>query len=64
MPESGIGKHIKFHLVYLIPGLVRDLNSDLVYKLMIGSSKNTGEIIRGHAFEHKKKKPGLNLTPG
>ena len=31
---------------------------------MIGSSKNTGEIIRENAFEHKKKKPGLNLTPG
>ena len=30
---------------------------------MIGSSKNTGEIISENAFEHKKKKPGLNLTP-
>ena len=36
----------------------------LVYRLMIGSSKNNGEIIRENAFEHKKKKPGLNLTPG
>ena len=31
---------------------------------MIGSSKNNGEIIGESAFEHKKKKPGLNLTPG
>ena len=31
---------------------------------MIGSSKNSTEIIRENAFEHKKKKPGLNLTPG
>ena len=31
---------------------------------MIGSSKNNGEMIRENAFEHKKKKPGLNLTPG
>ena len=31
---------------------------------MIGSSKNRTEIIRENAFEHKKKKPGLNLTPG
>ena len=22
------------------------------------------EIIRENAFEHKKEKPGLNLTPG
>ena len=28
-----------------------------VYKLMIGSSKNSTEIIRENAFEHKKKKP-------
>ena len=31
---------------------------------MIGSSKNRTEIIRENAFEHKKKKPELNLTPG
>ena len=31
---------------------------------MIGSSKNNWEMIRENAFEHKKKKPGLNLTPG
>ena len=33
---------------------------------MIGSSKNNREklIIRENAFEHKKEKPGLNLTPG
>ena len=31
---------------------------------MIESSKNNSEIIRENAFEHKKKKPGLNLTPG
>ena len=31
---------------------------------MIGSSKNRTEIIRENAFEHKKKKPGLNLTLG
>ena len=33
---------------------------------MTGSSKNNREklIIRETAFEHKKKKPGLNLTPG
>ena len=32
---------------------------------MIGSSeKKTEKIIRENAFEHKKKKPGLNLTPG
>ena len=31
---------------------------------MIGSTKNRTEIIRENAFEHKKKKPGLNLTPG
>jgi len=35
-----------------------------VYKLMIGSSKNNRENIRENAFEHKKKKHGLNLTPG
>ena len=29
---------------------------------MIGSSKNTGEIIGEHAFEHKKKKPGINAN--
>ena len=29
---------------------------------MIGSSKITETIIRENAFEHKKKKPGLNLT--
>ena len=31
---------------------------------MIGSSKKTKKIIRENAFEHKKKKLGLNLTPG
>ena len=30
---------------------------------MIGSSKNNRENFRENAFEHKKKKPGLNLTP-
>ena len=29
---------------------------------MIGSSKITEKTIRENAFEHKKKKPGLNLT--
>ena len=33
-----------------------------VYKLMIGSLKTTEKIIRENAFEHKKKKLGLNLT--
>ena len=32
---------------------------------MIESSKyNTEKIIRENAFEHKKEKPRLNLTPG
>ena len=31
---------------------------------MIESSKNNREIIRKNTFERKKKKPGLNLTPG
>ena len=31
---------------------------------MIGSSKNSTEIIRENAFEHKKKKPRLNLNQG
>ena len=35
-----------------------------VYKMMIGSPKNNREIILENALEHKKKKPGLNLTPG
>ena len=35
-----------------------------VYKLMIGSFKNNREIIPENAYEHKKKKPGLNLTRG
>ena len=26
--------------------------------------KITEKIIQENAFEHKKKKPGLNLTPG
>ena len=26
--------------------------------------KITEKIIRENAFEHKKQKPGLNLTPG
>ena len=47
---------------------MRDLNSVVilfVYKLMIGSSiKITEKVIRENAFEHKKKKPGLNLTLG
>ena len=30
---------------------------------MVGGSKNNREIIRENVFEHKKKKPGLNLTP-
>ena len=30
---------------------------------MIGSSKNNRENIRENAFEQKKKKHGLNLTP-
>ena len=35
-----------------------------VYKLMIGSSyKITEKIIQENAFEHKKRKPGLNLMP-
>ena len=29
---------------------------------MIGSSKNTGEIIPENAFEQKKKKPGLSAN--
>ena len=32
--------------------------------MMIGTLKITEKIIRENAFEHKKKKPGLNLTPG
>ena len=37
-----------------------------VSKLMIGSSKSNGEklIDQENAFEHKKKKCGLKLTPG
>ena len=31
---------------------------------MIWSFKNNREIIQENAFEHKKKKPGLNLTLG
>ena len=34
---------------------------------MMGSSKNNRELSKemlGNAFEHKKKKPGLNLTQG
>ena len=31
---------------------------------MIGGSKKTEKIIRENAFQHKKKKPRLNLTPG
>ena len=31
---------------------------------MIESSKYNRKIIRKNAFEHKKEKPGLNLTPG
>ena len=32
--------------------------------MMIGSPKNNRQIILENALEHKKKKPGLNLTPG
>ena len=32
--------------------------------MMIGSPQNNREIILENALEHKKKKPGLNLTPG
>ena len=33
--------------------------------MMIGTLKITEKIIRENAFEHKKKKKqGLNLTPG
>ena len=35
-----------------------------VYKLIIGSSKIVQKNMRENAFEHKKKKPRLNLTPG
>ena len=35
-----------------------------VHKLIIGSSKNKRENYQENAFEHKKKKPGLKLTPG
>ena len=31
---------------------------------MIGSSKNNRENYPRKCFDHKKKKPGLNLTPG
>ena len=31
---------------------------------MIGGSKNNREIIRENAFEHKRKKLGLDLKPG
>ena len=31
---------------------------------MIGSSKIREKTTQENAFEHKKKKPGLNLTPG
>ena len=30
---------------------------------MIENSKYNGKIIGESAFEHKKEKPGLNLTP-
>ena len=30
---------------------------------MIGSSKNTGEIISENAFEHKKKKTRVKFNP-
>ena len=36
----------------------------LVYKMMIGSSKIAEKIIWENTFEQKKKKPGINLTPG
>ena len=32
--------------------------------MMIGTLKIKEKIIRENAFEHKKKKQGLNLTPG
>ena len=31
---------------------------------MIGTSKKAEKIVRENAFEPKKKKPGLNITPG
>ena len=31
---------------------------------MIGGSKNNREIIRESAFEHKRRKLGLDLNPG
>ena len=36
----------------------------LVYKMMIGSSKIAEKIIWENTFEQRKKKPGINLTPG
>ena len=45
------------------PGLIfaqyKSINIIIIILLKI-----TEEIIRENAFEHKKKKPGLNLTPG
>ena len=34
------------------------------YEMMIWSTINNGENFQENAFEHKKKKPGLNLTLG
>ena len=31
---------------------------------MIAKKKIAQKIVWENAFEHKKKKPGLNLTPG
>ena len=57
------------------PGLVQGLNSDLkAYKAYqfqfffstswwLEALKITEKIIRENAFEDKKKKSGLNLTP-
>ena len=35
-----------------------------VHKLMIGTCKHNRENYPRKCFEHEKKKPGLNLTPG
>ena len=50
---------------------MRDLNADLKAQKVFQFSfclqvddKNNREIIRENAFEHKKKKSGLILTPG
>ena len=35
-----------------------------VYKLRIESTKYNGENYLRNAFEHKRERPRLNLTPG